>query len=183
VKRTSQKLNEAEFFLTKLDEHYFDHVQGIVKESPASPAFAYNLSAFLSAARSVTWVMRHECTSIDGWEEWFESQKVSETHRTLLKVFNNLRIRTNKLEPIELGHSIRFVGDPGSKERDPRMPRIKVSISTADEEEKVIQSGEVAEFIWTSDEFDGEDLLQPCKEYFDLLKHLVENCTLKFGKG
>lgn len=181
--RTRQKLHEAQHFLAKLDEHYFDHVQGIVDEKPAPPVFAYNLSAFLSAARSITWVMRHEYVSVSGWEEWFKSQEVSETHQALLKVFNDLRIRTNKVEPLELGHSIRFVDEQGAKEKDPRMPRLKVTIRTADDEERLMLSGEVAEFLWTLDDFDGEDLLQPCKKYLELLRVLVENCEQRFNKG
>ncbi len=182
MKRTRQKLHEAQYFLSKLDEHYFDHVQGIVDEEPAPPIFAYNLSAFLSAARSITWVMRHEYISVTDWEEWFKSQEVSETHQDLLKIFNDLRIRTNKIEPLQLGHSIRFVGEQRAKDKDPRMPRLKVTIRSADEKETLIHSGEVAELLWTLDDFDGEDLLQQCKEYTELLRVLVENCEKKFGK-
>jgi hypothetical protein len=179
--RTRQKLDEARFFLAKLDEHYFDHVRGIVGDDNPPPIFAYYLSAFLSAARSVTWVMRHEYIRVNGWEAWFQGQEVSEQHRMLLKLFNDLRVRSNKVEPLPLGHSIRLLGDEGAPERDPRLPRIQMTISTVDEEEKVLLTGEVAAMMWTLDEFEGEDLFPPCKQYLDLLCALVDDCESRFN--
>jgi len=176
-------LNEARYFLAKLDEHYFDHVRGMFDENRPPPVFAYYLSAFLSAARSVTWVMRHEYVRILGWKDWFRNQNVTEQQRVLLKVFNDLRVRSNKLEPLPLGHSIRFLGEHDAPERDPRLPRLQVTIRTADEREEVIHSGEVAAFSWTLDDFDGEDLLPSCKQYVELLASLVEDCEQRFDAG
>lgn len=177
---TRQKLNEAGFFLAKLDEHYFDYVRGMFGENRPPPVFAYYLSAFLSAARSVTWVMRHEYVRVPGWEEWFKSQDVTEQQRTQLKLFNQLRVRSEKLEALKLGHSIQFLGEHGAPERDPRMPRLQVTISTADEKEDVIHSGEVAAFLWTLDDLEGDDLFPPCKQYIDLLTELVDGCEQQF---
>jgi hypothetical protein len=47
--RTGFKLEEARFFLAHLEKHW-RHV----------PQYEFYLSAFISAARSVTWVMRYE---------------------------------------------------------------------------------------------------------------------------
>ena len=33
---------------------------------------------------------------------------------------------------------------------------------------------------WTLDEFEGEDVLPSCQEYFDLLCAMVEECELRF---
>jgi len=181
VTRTRHKLNETWFFLTKLDEHYFDHIQSVIQGDVSPPAFAYYLSAFVSAARSVTWVMRHEYSRAPGWEDWFQNQKVTDQHRVLLKLFNDLRVRSEKREPLPLGHSVRFVGDPDAPEPDLRLPRFRITISTADGgREEVIQSGEVAAFFWTLDEFEGEDLLPACREYVNLLASLVQDCEERF---
>ena len=53
--RTKHKLEEAKFFLEQLRANY-----GKLKK------FDYFLSAFISSARSVTWVMRNEYSSVPG---------------------------------------------------------------------------------------------------------------------
>ena len=184
VTRTRDKLNEAWFFLTKLDEHYFDHIRGVLERDVSPPAFAYYLSAFVSAARSVTWVMRHEYSRVPGWEDWFRNQKGTNAQRTLLKLFNDPRVRSEKIEPLPLGHSVHFVGDPDAPEPDPRLPRFRITISTADDGcEEVIHNGEAAAFLWTLDEFEGEDLLPACREYANLLASLVQECEERFDAG
>jgi len=67
--RTRQKLEEAAFFLAKVKEHYFD----VLDEEEQARPFLYYLSAFVSAARSVTWVMRSEYSALEGWATWYQS--------------------------------------------------------------------------------------------------------------
>jgi len=95
VHRTIEKLEEARFFLERAREHANVSVeQAVAAGAPA--ALRYYLSAFFSAARSVTWVMRHEYGACPGWEEWFESKKASEGGRQLLTQTNEARIETVK---------------------------------------------------------------------------------------
>ncbi len=57
---TQFKLDEARFFLDHLAPNYG-------KERK----FDFFLSAFISAARSVTWVMKAEYADVEGWAAWF----------------------------------------------------------------------------------------------------------------
>lgn len=89
VTRTEYKLEEARFFLKHLEEHW-RHV----------PNVDFYLSAFVSAARSVTWVMKSEFGKVPGWEEWYDARKPSQEVRALLKQMNDIRVRSTKAIPI-----------------------------------------------------------------------------------
>jgi hypothetical protein len=54
--------------------------------------FKFHLSAFLSAARSITWVMQKEVAQAVGFESWYERQQEEMRKDGLLTFFNNLRV-------------------------------------------------------------------------------------------
>ncbi|MBC7108976.1 MAG: hypothetical protein H5T41_09395 [Methanomassiliicoccales archaeon] len=64
MSNTRFKLNEAKYFLEQMKEH-----------ADSTEEFAYNLSAFLSAARSVTWIMQNEFKNVPGFEEWYSEKQ------------------------------------------------------------------------------------------------------------
>jgi hypothetical protein len=80
--KTQKKLDEAKYFLNqlRLEDPYFDYV----------------LSAFLNAARSTFWVMRHEFAKIPGWKQWFDAAEASEEEQILLSETNQMRIDSAK---------------------------------------------------------------------------------------
>jgi hypothetical protein len=59
-----EKLLEAQYFLQRMRENSSDR-----------DAFKYNLSAFLSAARSVTFYMQKEFKHTPGFEEWYAAEQ------------------------------------------------------------------------------------------------------------
>ncbi len=61
--REASKLGEAEYFLSEMARVYENH-----------RLFQYNLSAFLSAARSVLQYACKEATSRPGGQAWYEKQ-------------------------------------------------------------------------------------------------------------
>lgn len=83
--RTRRKLEEAKFFLDQLRPNY-----GKEKK------FDFYLSAFISAARSITWVMGAEYGDVPGYKDWFDGLQPSEEEERLLKGTNTLRVRTQK---------------------------------------------------------------------------------------
>lgn len=181
--RTQQKLAEAHFFLRKLDEHYYSDLEHLLAQEPSEPVFAFYLSAFLSAARSVTWVMRSECGKVPGWEEWYASQELAESERALLRLFNDLRVRSEKIEPIIPSRHLAVEGMSNAPaQRDPRLPQLQVTITPAtdDPAEKPIVSGKILEYSWTIDELDDGNLVDACRKYYDRLSRLVINCEAHF---
>jgi hypothetical protein len=68
-----------------MEKHYHD-----------DPAFDYVLSAFISAARSVTWVMKAEHVHLEQWTKWYASKAPSVDEAEFLKKINDLRVRAVK---------------------------------------------------------------------------------------
>ena len=90
MSRTRRKLTEAQFFLRKLEDALAEH-----------PDFDYFFSAFVSSARSVTWVMKAEYKECPGWLAWYENKKPGETEQLLLAQMNDLRVQSEKFQPLE----------------------------------------------------------------------------------
>jgi hypothetical protein len=87
------KLQEAEFFLDRLREH------------DSGRDFRYYLSAFLSAARSVTWVLQAELKSKygDEFERWYEPhQRTLAVDRIarIVKEARNILLKRGSREPV-----------------------------------------------------------------------------------
>jgi hypothetical protein len=80
--KTQKKLDEAKYFLNQL--------------KIADPYFDYVLSAFLNAARSTFWVMRHEFAKVPGWKEWFDAAEATGEEQALLAETNQMRIDSAK---------------------------------------------------------------------------------------
>src|SRR5687768_518490 len=97
--KTRQKLEEAKFFLDQLEPNY-----GKAKK------FDFLLSAYISAARSVLWIMRAEYGAVPGWQTWYASHKTTSEERALLKGTNDVRTRTLKREPLSTLASITVQG-------------------------------------------------------------------------
>jgi hypothetical protein len=182
--RTRQKLGEAKFFLDKLDEHCYENLAERFADPRVSEAFPYYLSAFISAARSVTWILRSEYGRFPDWKAWWNSEVPAAHVAQLLRLFTELRNRSQKAEPLRPGPILRIEGDGGPPVvRDPKLPRMKITISGADDEPAApIMSGELLAFTWTIEDLDGQDLLESCRTYYEELKRLVASCEARFAK-
>src|SRR5207245_1999836 len=89
-----QKLAEASYFLAKMKE--------MSAPPPQPEEFGYNLSAFVSAARSVTLFMQVEFAHFDGFQAWWsvkqDDMKV-DPEMALLNAQRVLTIHTKNLKP------------------------------------------------------------------------------------
>ena len=92
IEATQKKLREASFFLGRLEQALSD------SEISSAETVDFYLSAFLSAARSVTFVLEAEAGSkyIEWSPAWRESR--SESERRLLAKFTEARNRAVKRE-------------------------------------------------------------------------------------
>ncbi len=182
--RTDFKLQEAKFFLLHLERDW-RHI----------PNFEFYLSAFISAARSVTWVMRYEYGKIDGWEKWFSKRQPPSHLRDSLRKMNDLRVRATKTEPIRTTTSVKFVIPPENitpelqAYLDP-LAKNKVRIEPTDHtnteayiygEDRLLGRGRIEHVTHELPEFKGEDALKVCKEYLAELETLVHECDQQFG--
>jgi hypothetical protein len=178
MSRTRYKLAEAAFFLGKLDEHHYDDLRAL--RVPSDPTYGFYISAFVSASRAVTWVMRSEYSGKPGWEEWYRGQTPASDETELLTAFTALRNRSQKSEPIVPSYSLRVAGDIGPPvDRDPKMPKVRVTFTPVGGGESI--GGELMALSWSVPELQGGDLLQACQKYFQALERLVDGCEKTFG--
>ena len=166
MNRTRGKPEEARFFLSELERTYYEHVEELERLAPGNhkpPVCQNYLSAFISSARSVMWVMRSECHAAEGWEEWYQSKKPGSEDEELLRTINAVRIRSEKQAPLNLGYNIAFNDvsmTTHQKEQDESKPtwrrkryhlkfeRVIEEGEEVDEKDRVIEfKGEISSFF------------------------------------
>lgn len=179
---TERKLDEAKFFLGQLN--------------PSLPYFDYLLSAYLNAARSTLWVMRHEFCKTEGWEKWFNECEISESEKVLLEKTNELRINSTKQSGIKTEFKMFECVVPDEKylpiidemlkdfeEGD----AIKITITEdlpnqVDKEvDGIYQFRGVVKFDKDESDMSREAIYKLCNEYFDFLKKHVDVCIHLFN--
>jgi hypothetical protein len=90
----ARKVGEADYFLGKLKE-----VHGYYDE------FSYILSAFASAARSITFALQAVMTRYPGFDSWYVSHQEKLKANGLAKYFVNLRNYTQKVGETPISHT------------------------------------------------------------------------------
>jgi hypothetical protein len=114
IEWTKDRVEEARFFLGKLRQH--KAAQGLPSKPPPEH-FRYYLSAFVSAARSVPWVLKNEeSKKYDAWIGTWEAQR-TDAENALLKLTTKMRKTSVKEGHIEI--TIRSEGTPISVIPDP----------------------------------------------------------------
>ena len=183
MKHTQFVLNESEFFLKKLEEE---------KENYAY--FSYYLNAYISAARSVLWIMKNEYNKVAGWKEWYNSTDIDKEKALLLKGIVDMRNRSLKIEPLQIKQEF-LIGDENTKfnlydEIEPFVgKKISFTIEDTGKKEKARRTSDGNSLtltgkltpILTVREFKNKDILEVCQQYFDWLNETVETCIRKFG--
>jgi hypothetical protein len=95
---TRDRLDEARFFLSKLQQHKAAQAQ---PRKPPPEHFRYYLSAFVNAARSVPWVLQsEEKEKYDVWIGSWEAKRTLE-EEALLKLTKEMRNTSVKQGHIE----------------------------------------------------------------------------------
>ena len=189
MRRTRQKLDEAAFFLGKVEEHSFDFLD----DDEKAPPFIYYVSAFVSAARSVQWVMRSECVHSEGWEEWFQSREPAVEDRELLRNFAKIRNRSEKSDPLH--PAVKLYASVGSEasadeggrppSKNPKLQQYRITITeVAPESEQPCSVEAVLDAVqFGLPELGEGDFLHCCSRYLGLLKGLVEDCEARFSNS
>ena len=184
--KTTDKLDEAEYFLKQIEANYFEH-----------SAFDYLLSAFISSARSVLWVMRSEYNDIEGWESWYKSLEPSTSDEALLRKVNEARVRTEKREPLktsfrvnliipkeyateELGQELeKLVGKNIELMAKPLSEKESI-IGASPKNEEIHFAGSVENVYRVLIELGDDDVIAVCRDYFATIKGVVDECESRF---
>jgi hypothetical protein len=149
--------------------------------------FKFHLSAFLSAARSITLVMQKEYAHTAGFESWYERQQEEMRKDGLLTFFNNLRVTSIHIKQVQ--PRVRFslpVADLFS------MPSGSTIVMGDKNEGIYLTNASVAEVAatdvakirpdqrWLFDEKPDEDVITLCERYLSSISTLVYKCREKF---
>ena len=184
---TQLKLDEARFFLEHLAPNYGEERK-----------FDFFLSAFISAARSVTWVMRSEYAEVEGWPTWFESIAPSEEETALLKGTTQVRNRAQKSSPLRTMTRLKIGGLAIPEAELPRLELALTKSPTAQlpahvggsrgsyfveikiEGDRLRLPAETVIIDRRLEEFPDRNILSVCNAYYSTLESLVGQCRERF---
>jgi hypothetical protein len=184
---TKRKLEEAEFFLGQLAPNY-------LKERK----FDFFLSAFVSSARAIPWVMKSEYGKVAGWKAWYGSRKPTLDEENLLKGTNALRTRLTKQEALRTTARIQLGGVKLSKAEYARVRALlqsapkggvpiqlggnrgKYHLQMEVEGEKLVLPATEVYFDRRLPEFPDVNILDLCQRYYESLAKLVRECEERF---
>ncbi|MDD5510536.1 MAG: hypothetical protein PHI12_06995 [Dehalococcoidales bacterium] len=89
---TRRKVEEAKYFLHMMKQTFED-----------DDCFSYNLSAFLSAARSITYHMQKQYKRRSGFTEWYCQKQIGMSADSELQYLNNARVENVHKETAQTG--------------------------------------------------------------------------------
>jgi hypothetical protein len=160
------------------------------------PAFDYLLSAFISSARSVLWIMRSEYSQVEGWEAWYDSKKPNADEETFLKIINEVRVHSEKKELLKTTFQVIFgiAKEQVTEELESALNEcagktLDISVTIASEAPEPIPSidGDAIRFLAKLDQvqralkdFSDTDAVAICKEYYSILEGIVVECENYF---
>lgn len=190
--RTRHKIEEARFFLGKMRNIQDEAARRIDQELPLISEFIYYLSAFISSARSVPWVMRHEYCDVPGWERWYESEEQLKEEQELLAVFRIMRNVNEKRGDLSTMTAIyptiilQQVSDSDIESQNLDhcgKPRYCITIGSEGDPDGCTRIDAYAAFELHSPVFGNHDVVATCDRYFRILDLLVRKCERQFGVG
>ena len=181
---TQQKYNEAEYFLEMMKDNDENHQR-----------FEYNLSAFLSAARSVTFVLQEESSKNLEFDEWYCKKQMQMKRDKLFKFLKKKRDRAIHKKIIkpraEISTTISFSGaasfsiESELRDAEGNLKDYEYSESLAKPKPASKPNNkEETKYKWFFKDWQetDEDVITLCERYLKELKIIVEEAESKFGK-
>jgi len=173
---TNDKLNEAKYFLERMKEDRFnrDH-------------FRWNLSGFLSAARSTTMIMNIEFSKFHNYEGWLPGKidKANRRSKGLMKYFHEQRRLTVHVRQVKpSGHfsiackQTMHVG--GGFVISGTGSTVTISDPESGASNESLEDKPVKDCCWYFDDLSDKDVVGLCQDYVDELEMLVSECESKF---
>ncbi len=172
-----EKLNEAQYFLGRMKAVGNDREH-----------FRWNLSAFLSAARSVTMIMNVQYTRFDGYKDWLTGKIKEADSRTggIIKYLNEQRRLTVHIRPLkpsafievnltmhlDIGINPAFITGTSATLATRALPQqLKIERTAVEETRKQ---------TYFFDDIKDRDILSICGSYIEETKAMVLECEQKF---
>jgi len=173
---TREKLQESRYFLELM-----------TLTQAERDAFKYNLSAFLSASRSVTLIMQREYDKISGFKQWWSEKQEEMRSDDAMRLLNEKRVMTIHLQSVRLRGQV----DITIEERITIGDSVSIVLTHADgtverrEPEPITppvatETGSNTEWRWYFNELPEKDVLALCEEHMAKLDALVKECESRF---
>jgi hypothetical protein len=167
------KLVEAEYFLSKSKEKLGDPYE-----------FYFNLDAFLSAARSVTWIMQKEYSKHIGFNDWYINKQEKMRIDSDFKFFNDLRVATIHKKSVKPYRQVEInISDSSVPFCVPITEGSYVIPKDTSEPQKGNSSQSTKVDIkhsWCFQERPKDNGFELCNKYIQKLREWVEECDTKF---
>jgi hypothetical protein len=179
MSETRYKLREAKYFLERMQEN----------ASSDRDTFTFNLSAFLSAARSVRQFLMAEYKHVTGFNGWWGAKRQGEWPDPNKNDYRDV------VDPIKAANV--FFEDARNQVIHQRLmqprahfghfrgvmltPTGTVSLQTQDDGESQQPIPEPGGVTYYFTGFEDKDVLTLCAEYVARLDALVDECEAKFG--
>jgi hypothetical protein len=164
IEATQDKLAEARFFLRPLQ----DEAGKAIRQDPA--AFWHYLSAFISAARSVPWVVQNEeKAKYDAWlPKW--NDRLTNEERELLKFTSQRRVDETKRKGADTSVNWKYVSIYELPTEQYRM-----SEGSAFPPPLTLKDARLSRFpVHSFEQGDKPNVLETCKNYLAYLEKFVE---------
>ncbi|VVB55934.1 Uncharacterised protein [uncultured archaeon] len=167
---TRHKMNEAYHFISIMKNTFED-----------DDIFSYNLSAFLSAARSITFYMQKKYKHRDGFPAWYCLQQIKMDKELELKYLNKARSEDVHREPVKIGATRERIITGKARIVPAKEPETDVEILEKNEltytPQKQISPKTVRRFFV---DFKDTDVMEFCENQMLKYKILVAECEQKF---
>jgi hypothetical protein len=178
VTGTRDKLNEARYFLELMAANQNQREQ-----------FKYCLSAFLSAAQSVTWFIQKEYDKTAGFKSWYEQQRERMKSDETMRALHDKRVLTTHREPLAPHANVSVTISDTITISDSAIVDLHDSkgneVPRIEAERQCRQAPEprpsTAEWEWYFGEIPGRNLLTVSTEYLGAMDTVVTQCETIFG--
>lgn len=163
---TRHKLREARYFLDEMKSSFHD-----------DDRFYWNLSAFLSAARSITLFMQKQYSRQTGFSDWYCRKQVEMKADEELEYLNHARVEAVHTEPVMIGATRQNVLTAAaviarSEPEEKRQPEQTEAKPAADSTPETVRR-----FF---PKFGNVEVVPFCEKQLDKLSGLVEDCETSF---
>lgn len=163
---TRHKLQETQYFLSMMKLTFENDI-----------TFSYNLSAFLSAVRSITWHMQNQYRHEVDFNRWYESKQKEMRADRPLTYLNDARVETVKKKSVWTGatRTKPFTADALIVKKGRKMKGISKRA-----EPKLTAQSEPRTIGRFFPEFEGLEIVPYCERQLAKLTKLVEECEKCF---
>jgi len=163
---TRHKFRETEHFLARMNECF-----------EQDDEFRFSLSAYLSAARSITFYMRKQYRHVPGFSQWYCERQIEMQADPELKYLNDLRVEAVHTEPTGLGATRQGTFTADAVIASPALVAEQPQVAPEAQEHTASGVRTVRRFL---PEFHGMDVVPFCDAQLQKLESLLDECERLF---